>query len=1187
MTHAPFASRKASAEGRVSCVKASMGVQSSAPRALLGVATVAVFSGLPHAVVAQSCEGDARVSNGVCVPAIAAPGPRVENLPTGFVISLDGEVLEGDDAVSSIVRQTDVRLSNADVEVVFDGLGAEPRLDIEIVGEPRAHAAGDVALVQSATNYPAYITRAEVRVIDLSAVGGPRTLEVLPIAVNGTAAVTVPQGQQIVIVHRVYDAQGRFDETYPVPLSIADRRLLADGVEDGSDTTARSRIPVHGGAVTVRGTSIVDGAQVTALGEVVRPDGAGGFVLQRILPPGEYGVDVTVAGAGQALDLVRDIEIPRSEWFTTGLIDLTLGRREIDGEGDETWSEARLAFYIDGRTANGYEITAQADTGEGEIEDVFRRLEDRDPRSTVRRIDPNDLYPTYGDDSTIVDNTPTSGRFYLRIERDGNFVSWGDFEADLDGSILVRNDRSLYGAQAYFETPDTTSRGEAQVSVTGYAANPDMLAQRDVFLGTGGSVFVLQRQDIGIATEVLSIEVRDPVTDRVIDIVRLSPGIDYQINYLQGIVILSGPLLSRVDDTTIIRTPGETPELRLVVQYEFSPTVTDVDGFSVGGRAEAWITDDVRLGVSGLSDETGEADQTLVGVDLEWRIGENSHITLEVAESDGPGFGSTFSADGGLIFDTVGPNGGSGQATRADARLDFADVGLPGDGALGAYFEQREEGFSSLDYSVTSATGDEQLWGVIIDATPREGFRYSVSYDDYSNGVGEFDRRGEAEVEVALTERYTLGVGLEHIDRNRAASLGDTGRRTDVGARLSYTFAQDQEVYVFGQATVDNDGLEANDRIGIGARYALSDAWRVDGEVSGGALGLGGLLRFSYDDGVGTTSYFGYELDPGRTISGITLDGRDNGRFVSGARRQVDEQLTYFGENTFDAFGRYNALTTAYGLTYQVTDFLSYTGAFEFGSVDDRFANDFDRRAFSFGMRYEDDALTGSARLEFRTESGARSGTPLDSDTTALTLDARYLISDHDRIVFSFRGIDTDTDESSILDGSFMDASVGYAFRPIDNDRLNMLVRYRYLFDDVGQRLNDTDDFGPRQRSHVFSADTSYLLDENWRIGARVGFRLTDSAATEADEFSDNDAVLAVLNARYHLLHNWDGLVEARALHTVQGGGTETSVLGAISRQMGNGINVGVGYNFGTFSDDLTDLTRDDQGLFLNITASF
>lgn len=82
----------------------------------------------------------------------------------------------------------------------------------------------------------------------------------------------------------------------------------------------------------------------------------------------------------------------------------------------------------------------------------------------------------------------------------------------------------------------------------------------------------------------------------------------------------------------------------------------------------------------------------------------------------------------------------------------------------------------------------------------------------------------------------------------------------------------------------------------------------------------------------------------------------------------------------------------------------------------------------------------------------------------------RYLIDDSQRLVFSLDAIDTDTDEFSILDGTYVDTSVGFAYSAVDNDRLDLLVRHRYLFDDVGQRLDDTDELGPRQRSHVFSA---------------------------------------------------------------------------------------------------------------------
>lgn len=1138
-----------------------------------------------------SCPGPALSQ---IVPALPQPntdGEAPAELPDGFVITLDGETLDEDPELADVVRRTDVQLADADVAVVFDGLGAVPRLDLEVVGEPRAFDAGETAELQSQLNYPAYVVRGEVRLIDMSAPGGPRTLDVIPVDPNGSVSVVIPTGRQIVAVHRVYDARGRFDETYPVPLTQSDTRNQTDGVEDGVDNRSRSRIPVHGGAVTVRGSSVTPGAQVTALGETVRPDPSGGFVLQRILPPGEYGIDVRVTGPGQNLDLVRQVEIPRSEWFTTGSAEVTLGWRDRGAPGDdfEHWNSARLAFYIDGRTANGVSVTAQADTGEGDIDDLFNRLDDLDPRNTVQRIDPFDLYPTYGDDSIQIDNTPTSGRIYLRVERDGNFLQWGDFDAGLDGGYLVRNDRTLYGAQGFWASPDTTARGEARASVLAYGASPELLSQRDVFLGTGGSVYVLQRQDVAIATEVISVEIRDPVNSRLLDTVRLEPGRDYDINYLQGIVTLAGPLSSRVDTDRLIVTPDEEPDLQLVVQYEFFPGFDDVDGFSLGGRGEVWLTDDVRLGVSGISEDAGGADQTLVGVDLQWRIGANSEATLEYAQSDGPGFGSSFSADGGFVFDSVGPVSGSGSAFRADLQLDFADIGLSGEGVVGGYAERREEGFSNLDFNITDTTGTEELWGVFIEATPREGFSYAFFYDDFRNEAGERDRSGGAEVEMALSDRVSLGVGLEYIDRDRftLTSGTDNGSRTDIGARLTYELGENQEVYVFGQGSIQTSGLEDNDRIGAGLSYEFDNGWTIDGEVSGGTTGPGTLVRASYSDGAGSTRYIGYEIDPGRTLAGVTLEGRDRGTVVAGLRQRVNGQLTYFGENTFDMFGRYRSLTTAYGLTYEATEFLSYTAAVEFGDVDDRFENDFDRTAISLGARYETDMISAGARIEYRTEDGLRSGLVLDSDTYVLTADARYIINDNQRVLMTVDGIATDTDESSILNGDFLDFTAGYAYRPVDTDRLNVLLRYRFLFDDIGQRIDDTDSLGPRQRSHVVSADASYLVNENWRLGSRVGFRLADTAATDGADFVDNNAWIATLNARYHFLNKWDALVEFRTLNTVSAGGSEIGVLGAISRQIGTNFAVDAGYNFTNFSDDLTDLTRDDRGLFLNFRVNF
>ena len=79
----------------------------------------------------------------------------------------------------------------------------------------------------------------------------------------------------------------------------------------------------------------------------------------------------------------------------------------------------------------------------------------------------------------------------------------------------------------------------------------------------------------------------------------------------------------------------------------------------------------------------------------------------------------------------------------------------------------------------------------------------------------------------------------------------------------------------------------------------------------------------------------------------------------------------------------------------------------------------------------------------------------------------------------------------------------------------------------------------------------------------------------------------SVINARYNVVHNWDALVEVRHLETIDAETSDTGVLAAVYRHFGNNAKVGVGYNFGSFSDDLSDLTRDDQGVFINITAKY
>ena len=375
-------------------------------------------------------------------------------------------------------------------------------------------------------------------------------------------------------------------------------------------------------------------------------------------------------------------------------------------------------------------------------------------------------------------------------------------------------------------------------------------------------------------------------------------------------------------------------------------------------------------------------------------------------------------------------------------------------------------------------------------------------------------------------------------------------------------------------------------RYGVGVERALGENWAVEAEVSGGTGGLGARVLANYTEGT-NTAYFGYELDAGRAVDAGLPRSQNGGKYVAGGRRQVNDRTAVFGENTYDIFDDRRTLTSAYGLEYVQSDYLAYDVALEIGRVTGDGSDDLDRRAISFGARYDDADLKAAARIELRQDEAAEGSSASDLDAIYFDADAEYKIDEDQRLVFNFSAADADSDESSVLDGRYVDASIGYAFRPVDNERLNVLTRYRYLHDTFGQEVDGVDAARARQESHVFSVEANYDLTRQWTLGGKFGGRLSRTSASESDPWVDNDALLAVINARYNLVHNWDVLLEARSLDLKDAGLSDTGVLGAVYRHIGNNAKIGVGYNFSSFSDDLTDLSRDDEGAFINIIAKF
>ncbi len=1122
--------------------------------------------------------------------AAGAPGPSFAE--TGFSISVDNTPIAGALPPYNPERAADIALARADVDVRFDGLGGRRLLNVATEDLRASYPAGETITFRASANYPAFIERAEIRISDLSGPGRP-VVATIPTAPNGSGAWVMPAtgDGEYAYALRVYDAKGRYDETLPLSLTRTAKRfashetvggpLIAAG--EGESRVRVRRIPVRGGTVTVAGSGHPNGT-VTVMGEEVPVDASGNFVVSRVLPAGDHVVSVTAGGR----QILRDVMIPKSEWFTTGIIDITGGYRfgGTSGVEDEGYLDSRAAFYAKGETESGWRITAGADTSEGPLVETFQRLNDKDPRRVLDRLRTSDeIYPTYGDSSTWYDDTPTAGAFYFRAENETTRFTWGDFETGITSPGLVSASRDLYGAELRFQSPGVTANGDPRLAATLYAAQPDTLPQRDVLRGTGGSVYFLTRQDITGGSTSAQVQITDPDTGRVTQVIELTEGTDYSVDHIQGVITLAQPLSWYTGESGPVGGLTGSYDQTLLVQYEYTPTDMDVDSVVIGGRAVAWVNDNLRLGATAMREQTDTGTQTVAGADARFQFGGQSFAEIEVVRSSGPGFTRSTSTDGGLtIVSTGGANNGPAMAAGFDSYVDFADLGLVTPGHFSFYAERKEAGFWSVAEDITD---DQVVFGGEIEVEASDRVSLTLDGERFETDAGEEATELGARVAYAINDKWTVTAGTDYLDQVIPGEPDETGTRLNTGLKLAWSPNDDLTLYTFGQLTVARSGgLGDDDRVGVGAEAQLTEKLRAQGEVSTGDEGHAANARLTWSPTPDREVYLGYTLDPTRYGAGSDLD--DNGRIVSGGRYQFSESVSVYGESAFDLPGDHQSLTNTYGVSYTPDAAWTLSGSFDYGEVRDEDNGDFERFAASAGAAWSpSDEIAARARLEYRTEDG--DGTARDRDTWMFAAGYTTTLARDWSLVADAEGLYSDSAVSDYHDGTYVRGSVGFAFRPIDNEKLNALFMYTRLIDlpseDQVDANGDTD--GPQQKSHVFSFNAHYDLGTQVTLGGKLGYRMSEVADRGSDDFSSNTAALAALRMDWHVVHEWDLFGEGRVLYTPETGTTETGAVFGIYRHLGEHAKLGLGYEWGGVSDDLTDISYQSQGLFVNLVGKF
>lgn len=1081
------------------------------------------------------------------------------------------------------------------------------------------------------SNYAAFYERLEVRVYRGTDVDRVRPIATFDLPVGAVTQAqwdgALPDGLRLQVgdslqyVARAHAADGSFDETAAQSIQLVTPADHARGVQVLRDQLQRERsetvdtmraeslqvsdsiygtsnlrlrnIPVYGSRVRILGQQIPSTMQVTIDGQVFPIDRERKFVAEFLQPVGSHRYAVKVAeGKAVVAETSLDVEVTGRYVFVAALADLTLSRNEASGSTDALAEdiqrddgflrEGRLAFYAKGKWRGKYLVTAQADTYESELGSLFDGFFDAQPYDIFRRLDPDQYYPVYGDDSRTYRDVDSQGKLYVRAEWDQNRAVWGNFLTGFDGTEYARYPRALYGAALDWRSRAATPLGDPRTLLKVFGSEAQTAMGHTEFLGTGGSLYYLRHTDVLPGSEQVVLEIRDPTTGRVEAKATLQSGVDYEMDNLQGRLLLTRPLsqITRENVRTLTRdAPLDGWRNLLLVDYEYVPAGFDGDNSTVGVRGRHWFGDHLAVGGTYVDESRSGDDYTLQAADVTLQAGRGTYVRVEQSRTEATVAPVFYSDNGGLSFMQRNPATGarSGTAKLIEARANLQELGwTEREWSMGAWRRRVDAGFSI----------SRQDRGEAIE-------EYGAEFLGYLSGnlslYGRYTRaeRGSVRLEQTqltanwqITPDGRLGGEVRQVSEASAgigsdATLLALSYRQRIGARW--------ELYGVGQYTLDDDSgrYPRNDLLTLGGKYLFGDRSSVGLEAGSGSRGQGAKMDAEYRLGPNHTVYGAYSYSTDRTTRDTLFDRSLQTGWTLGQRWQLNSQVNVYNESQFIQERRRGSegLVHTLGMDFRPAPSWNLGFTVMDGTLDASTGR-VDRRAYSVSGGRTDARTDWSSKLEYRQDSGAE-----QREQWVTTHRLLHRLNEDWRVALRANYADTRDDLNPAAGAKLAEASLGFAWRPHDSPRWAAFGKYTYLYDRVSSGQIDADQYD--QRSHVLSLEGTWRMADRWQMAGKLAGRWGEYRLGRGEGmWLDSRTDFAALQLRYHLIRRWDALAEHRWLR-VRDGGDRRGWLVGVDRQISDHFKAGVGYNFTDFSGDLTQLDYDYQGWFLNVAGYY
>ncbi|MFH0753506.1 MAG: hypothetical protein V2A70_02955 [Candidatus Omnitrophota bacterium] len=299
------------------------------------------------------------------------------------------------------------------------------------------------------------------------------------------------------------------------------------------------------------------------------------------------------------------------------------------------------------------------------------------------------------------------------------------------------------------------------------------------------------------------------------------------------------------------------------------------------------------------------------------------------------------------------------------------------------------------------------------------------------------------------------------------------------------------------------------------------------------------------------------------------------------------------GRTIETSFARKQSTTTEgysdsniFGLTGDVNDRVAVQGTMERGKVQNVDGSVTDRLALTAGVGYVKKGLEPGASPVF--QSSTKAEVRLDKGQTdkqqyVFYQSAQGKINEQTTVNGKFSYSTTLNMDTKKAEAGYKEIVMGAAYRPITMDRLNVFGQYTYK-ENKGPASQDTVTDVEATKMHVVTAGAAFEINEKWELVEKLAMRIMQEKVT-GFEFAKTHTWLLINRVNYTLNRDWKIGAEYRILKVQEAQDQKSGVLLEAVHGMNDNMELGIGWNFTQFVDDLTDLDYTVQGPFIRMTG--